>query len=59
MGLATARRLLDKGARVVIAGRDKALLDAAVEELARGGRMLAVPGDARISLTSMSWWLRS
>lgn len=46
MGLATARRLLAEGARVVITGRDKARLDAAVEELAGGDRVLAVRGDA-------------
>ncbi|MET8874054.1 glucose 1-dehydrogenase [Nocardia sp. NPDC004604] len=46
MGLATARRLLDEGARVVITGRDKIRLDAAVEELNSGDRVLAVPGDA-------------
>ncbi|GAA5106723.1 hypothetical protein GCM10023319_77760 [Nocardia iowensis] len=46
MGLATARRLLDEGARVVITGRDKSRLDAAVEELNGADRVLAVPGDA-------------
>ncbi|MFI6869768.1 SDR family NAD(P)-dependent oxidoreductase [Nocardia sp. NPDC050406] len=50
MGLATARRLLTEGAHVVITGRDKSRLDAAVAEL-RGAagefddRLLAVPGD--------------
>lgn len=46
MGLATARRLLDEGARVVITGRDKNRLDAAVEDLGGGDRLLAVRGDA-------------
>lgn len=46
MGLATARRLLAEGANVIITGRDKVRLDAAVEELAAGDRLLAVPGDA-------------
>ncbi|PXX54120.1 NAD(P)-dependent dehydrogenase (short-subunit alcohol dehydrogenase family) [Nocardia tenerifensis] len=46
MGLATARRLLDEGARVVITGREKTRLDAAVQELAAGDRVLAVAGDA-------------
>ncbi|WP_194835805.1 glucose 1-dehydrogenase [Nocardia sp. XZ_19_369] len=46
MGLATARRLLDEGARVVITGRDKARLDAAVQELGGADRVLAVSGDA-------------
>lgn len=46
MGLATARRLLDEGARVVITGRDKARLDAAVAALNAGDRVLAVAGDA-------------
>ncbi|MFE0154915.1 glucose 1-dehydrogenase [Nonomuraea sp. NPDC059007] len=46
MGLAAARRLLAEGARVVITGRDKVRLDAAVEELGGGDRVLAVRGDA-------------
>ncbi|ONI84866.1 oxidoreductase [Saccharothrix sp. ALI-22-I] len=45
MGLATARRLLAEGAQVVITGRDKTRLDAAVEDLAGGARVLAVCGD--------------
>ncbi|MEV6276232.1 glucose 1-dehydrogenase [Nocardia sp. NPDC051832] len=44
MGLATARRLLDEGAQVIITGRDKARLDATVAEL--GDRVLGVAGDA-------------
>ncbi|MBO8187993.1 SDR family NAD(P)-dependent oxidoreductase [Streptomyces spirodelae] len=47
MGFAAARRLLDEGAYVVLTGRDKARLDAAVERLgAADGRVLAVPADA-------------
>ncbi|WP_174184353.1 SDR family NAD(P)-dependent oxidoreductase [Nocardia barduliensis] len=46
MGLATARRLLTEGAQVVITGRDKTRLDAAVEELNGDDRVLAIPGDA-------------
>ncbi|MET8779406.1 glucose 1-dehydrogenase [Nocardia sp. NPDC050713] len=46
MGLATARRLLAEGASVVITGRDKTRLDAAVQELGGGDRLLAMPGDA-------------
>ncbi|WP_280294586.1 glucose 1-dehydrogenase [Nocardia abscessus] len=46
MGLATARRLLTEGARVVITGRDKARLDAAVEELNGDHRVVAIQGDA-------------
>ncbi|MGX1807930.1 SDR family NAD(P)-dependent oxidoreductase [Nocardia sp. NPDC055321] len=48
MGLATARRLLAEGARVVITGRDKARLDDAVAELTGTGAaesVLAVAGD--------------
>jgi NAD(P)-dependent dehydrogenase (short-subunit alcohol dehydrogenase family) len=41
MGLATARRLLLEGAQVVITGRSKKRLDAAVEELG----VVGVPGD--------------
>ncbi|MFF0527431.1 glucose 1-dehydrogenase [Nocardia amikacinitolerans] len=52
MGLATARRLLAEGAAVVITGRDKARLDAAVQELGGGDRFLAMPGDAS-SLTDL------
>lgn len=46
MGLATARRLLAEGARVVITGRDKTRLDAAADQLAGGDRVLAVRADA-------------
>jgi NAD(P)-dependent dehydrogenase (short-subunit alcohol dehydrogenase family) len=46
IGLATARRLLDEGAQVVITGRDKARLDDAVRSLDAGDRVFAVPGDA-------------
>ncbi|GAA2729544.1 glucose 1-dehydrogenase [Streptomyces nogalater] len=46
MGLATARRLLDEGAYVVITGRDQARLDAAVARLdAVDDRVLAVRAD--------------
>jgi NAD(P)-dependent dehydrogenase (short-subunit alcohol dehydrogenase family) len=45
MGLATARRLLTEGAQVVITGRDKTRLDAAVEDLDGGSRVLAVRSD--------------
>lgn len=52
MGLATAKRLLSEGARVVITGRDKQRLDAAVAEIAEAvgtstpDRLLAVRSDA-------------
>jgi NAD(P)-dependent dehydrogenase (short-subunit alcohol dehydrogenase family) len=46
MGFATARRLLDEGAYVVITGRDRARLDAATERLGFPGRVLAVRADA-------------
>ncbi|MGY1896510.1 glucose 1-dehydrogenase [Nocardia gipuzkoensis] len=46
MGLATARRLLTEGAQVVITGRDKTRLDAAVEELNGDARVVAIQGDA-------------
>ncbi|MGH4000536.1 MAG: SDR family NAD(P)-dependent oxidoreductase, partial [Pseudonocardiaceae bacterium] len=46
MGLATARRLLAEGAQVVITGRDKTRLDAAVEDLDSGDRVLAMRSDA-------------
>lgn len=46
MGLAAAHRLLAEGARVVVTGRDKVRLDAAVEDLAGGDRVLAVQSDA-------------
>ncbi|WP_171166121.1 glucose 1-dehydrogenase [Streptomyces sp. I05A-00742] len=45
MGLATARRLLAEGAQVIITGRDRARLDAAVAELDGGDRVHAVRGD--------------
>ncbi|MFI0975931.1 SDR family NAD(P)-dependent oxidoreductase [Streptomyces sp. NPDC021093] len=46
IGFATARRLLDEGAYVVITGRDQARLDAALARLGAGqGRALAVRAD--------------
>lgn len=45
MGLATARRLLDEGARVIITGRARAGLDAAVAELDAGDRLVTARGD--------------
>ncbi|WP_369637833.1 glucose 1-dehydrogenase [Nocardia sp. JMUB6875] len=44
MGLATAHRLVAEGARVIITGRDKQRLDAAVAQL--GERAVGVVGDA-------------
>ncbi|MBF6078109.1 glucose 1-dehydrogenase [Nocardia beijingensis] len=46
MGLATARRLLAEGAQVVITGRDKARLYAAVDALDGGDRVLATQADS-------------
>ncbi|MFE6776527.1 SDR family NAD(P)-dependent oxidoreductase [Streptomyces sp. NPDC057702] len=46
MGLATARRLLDEGAHVVVTGRDPARLDAALAHLDAPGQALAVRADA-------------
>ncbi|WP_280459117.1 SDR family NAD(P)-dependent oxidoreductase [Nocardia carnea] len=45
IGAATARRLLDEGAQVVITGRDGDRLDAAVREFDSGDCVLAIPGD--------------
>ncbi|GAB1819070.1 SDR family NAD(P)-dependent oxidoreductase [Herbidospora sp. RD11066] len=45
IGLATARRLLAEGAHVIVTGRDKRRLDAAVEHLGGGERVRAVRGD--------------
>lgn len=45
IGLATADRLLAEGAHVILTGRDKPRLDAAVERLAGGDRVLPVRGD--------------
>ncbi|MFD3425702.1 glucose 1-dehydrogenase [Nocardia fluminea] len=44
MGLATAHRLIAEGARVVVTGRDRKRLDAAVTEL--GGQAHGIAGDA-------------
>ncbi len=49
IGLATARRLLEAGARVVISGRDSDRLRGAVEAIGVPDRMLAVPADVRRS----------
>lgn len=46
MGLATARRLLDEGAHVVVTGRDEARLAEAAVELGAGERLLTVRADA-------------
>ncbi|MBH5334733.1 SDR family oxidoreductase [Streptomyces pactum] len=46
MGLATARRLLDEGAYVVITGRDETRLARAAGELDAGGRLLTVRADS-------------
>ncbi|TDB80723.1 SDR family NAD(P)-dependent oxidoreductase [Micromonospora sp. KC721] len=45
MGLATARRLLDKGACVVLAARDSARLTAAATQLDAGERVMCAPTD--------------
>ena len=45
IGLATARLLLEQGARVVISGRDANKLAAALATLNHGGRAHAVAGD--------------
>lgn len=45
IGLATARLLLDSGARVVLAGRGEDRLKTATEDLGAGDRVLAVPAD--------------
>ncbi|WP_433386231.1 SDR family NAD(P)-dependent oxidoreductase [Micromonospora sp. KLBMP9576] len=47
IGLATARRLLQAGSQVVIAGRSSARLDGAVEALGAPDRVLAVATDVR------------
>lgn len=46
IGLATARKLLDQGAKVVISGRDQDKLWGALKTLGHGGRAFAVAGDA-------------
>ncbi|NEW45064.1 SDR family oxidoreductase [Nocardia cyriacigeorgica] len=46
MGLATARRLLDEGAYVIITGRDDTRLQRAAAELGAGPRLLTVRADA-------------
>ncbi len=45
LGLATARQLLDEGAKVVLCARDEARLDAAVAGLGDTGSVMAIPGD--------------
>ncbi len=50
MGLATAKMLLDGGARVLVTGRSQAGVDSAQKELAKGG--IVVSSDAR-SLTDI------
>ncbi|QNS08278.1 SDR family oxidoreductase [Streptomyces xanthii] len=48
MGLATARRLLDEGAYVVITGRDEARLEKAAAELDAAERVLTVRADVAV-----------
>jgi NAD(P)-dependent dehydrogenase (short-subunit alcohol dehydrogenase family) len=50
MGLATAKMLLDGGARVLVTGRSQAGLESAQKQLGKGG--VVVPSDAR-SLTEI------
>ncbi|WP_212995769.1 SDR family NAD(P)-dependent oxidoreductase [Winogradskya consettensis] len=45
MGLATARRLLDSGANVVLAGRSESRLETAAKDLNGGDRVLTVATD--------------
>src|SRR5690554_3964975 len=47
LGLAMARRFLDLGARVAIAGRSAERLEAAARELAAGDALLTHPADVR------------
>ncbi|MFD2762668.1 SDR family NAD(P)-dependent oxidoreductase [Micromonospora eburnea] len=49
IGLATARRLLEVGARVVIAGRSVARLHRALEALDAPERVVAVPADVSVA----------
>lgn len=46
IGLSTARRLTEAGARVVITGRSRERLDGAVKELDAGDQVLAIAADA-------------
>jgi len=45
IGLATARRLVDEGANVILAGRDADRLETAEKQLNAGDRVLTVPTD--------------
>lgn len=52
LGLATARQLLDEGAKVVLCARDEARLEAAVASLGDGTSVMAIPGDLADPSTS-------
>lgn len=52
LGLATARQLLEEGAKVVLCGRDPERLEAAVVSLGDGDRVMAIPGDLADPSTS-------
>jgi NAD(P)-dependent dehydrogenase (short-subunit alcohol dehydrogenase family) len=45
IGLAAARAFLDAGARVAINGRSQASVEAAIDSLGAGARLVAAPGD--------------
>jgi NAD(P)-dependent dehydrogenase (short-subunit alcohol dehydrogenase family) len=45
IGLAAARAFLDAGARVAINGRSQASVEAAIDSLGAGARLIAAPGD--------------
>ena len=54
IGRAVAAMLLDRGARVVIVGRDRANLDAALEGLAAGDRAAGCLGDVALATTAVA-----
>jgi NAD(P)-dependent dehydrogenase (short-subunit alcohol dehydrogenase family) len=52
IGLTVARLLIERGARVVIVGRDRANLDAALATLDAGDRAAGCPGDVASAATA-------
>ena len=57
IGLATAKRFRDGGARVVIAGRSEEALASAAASLGHDGRVSTVVADVGTVAAATPWWI--